>query len=82
METLTAPNSTHPPPASGLTSHLYITLGFATTPPTLMESEAGLRGRPAVEAPNKKIPQHGETLNFNPCKNVEKGGILMCCYVK
>ncbi len=48
-------------PASGPTSHLYIMIGFATTPPTPMESEAGLRGRPAAEAPNKKIPQNGET---------------------
>jgi hypothetical protein len=43
--------------ASGPTSHLYITIGFATTPPTPMESEAGLRGRPAAEAPYKKIPK-------------------------
>jgi hypothetical protein len=42
--------------ASGPTSHLYITAGFATTPPTPMKPEAGLRGRPAAEAPNKKIP--------------------------
>jgi hypothetical protein len=42
--------------ASGPTSRLYITAGFATTPPTPMKPEAGLRGRPAAEAPNKKIP--------------------------
>ncbi len=46
-------------PASGPTSQLYITIGFATTPPTPMESEAGLRGRPAAEAPNKKNPKKG-----------------------
>jgi hypothetical protein len=44
-----------------------------------MESEAGLRGRPAAEAPNKKIPQNTKVY---PCKMSKKGGIPMCCYVK
>jgi hypothetical protein len=37
--------------SSGPTSPLHITFGFAITPPIPSGPEAGLRGRPAVEAP-------------------------------
>ncbi len=53
-ETLTISNSHLPPSlASVLTAHLHITFGLATTPPTLPEPEADLRGRPATEAANE-----------------------------
>jgi hypothetical protein len=57
-------------------------IGFATTPPTPMESEVGLLGRPAAEAPNKKIPQNGKYKKLIPVKMYNKGGIPMCCHVK
>jgi len=39
--------------AADLSTHLHITFGVAITPPTSVEPEAGLRGRPVQSAADK-----------------------------
>jgi len=56
METLTVQNRPLASLSSGQAAHLYITIGFATTPPSRTEPEAGLRGQPLAEA-TRKNPQ-------------------------
>ena len=68
METLTVQNRPLASLSSGQAAHLYITIGFATTPPTPTESEAGLRGRPAAEAPNKKKSRRVDSTKIIPVK--------------
>jgi hypothetical protein len=74
--TLTVQNCPLPSLTSGQNAHLHITIGFATTPPSPSEPEAGLRGKPLAEA-TRRIPNgNSVTERFLEyvLKNLCKGG--------